>query len=74
MEPVLTIAVPTFNMESCLAKNLATYCDQRLESRLEVICLNNASEDGSKEMICIHQQADRDQERRHTVAADVSCT
>ncbi|MCI7126431.1 MAG: glycosyltransferase [Agathobaculum sp.] len=51
MEPVLTIAVPTFNMESCLAKNLATYCDQRLESRLEVICLNNASEDGSKEII-----------------------
>ena len=48
---VLTIAVPTFNMEWCLEKNLSTYCDSRLSGKLEVICLNNASEDHSKEII-----------------------
>lgn len=49
---VLTIAVPIFNMQSCLAKNLATYEHSSLVNRLEVICLNNASEDRSKEIIC----------------------
>lgn len=48
---VLTIAVPTFNMERWLDKNLATYQDERLVDRLEVICLNNASEDRSLEII-----------------------
>lgn len=46
--PILTIAVPTFNMEWCLEKNLATYQDQALWDRLEVLCLNNDSEDGSR--------------------------
>ncbi len=49
--PVLTIAVPIFNMEWCLKKNLATYNDPRLIGRGEVICLNNASEDGSRAII-----------------------
>ena len=48
---ILTIAVPIFNMEWCLEKNLATYDDTRLIGRVEVICLNNASEDGSKTII-----------------------
>lgn len=48
---VLTIAVPTFNMEKWLAKNLATYRHPALEDRLEVLCLNNASQDRSKEII-----------------------
>ena len=48
---VLTIAVPIFNMEWCLEKNLATYDDPRLIGRVEVLCLNNASEDGSKAII-----------------------
>ena len=48
---ILTIAVPIFNMEWCLEKNLATYDDPRLMGRIEVICLNNASEDGSKAII-----------------------
>ncbi len=47
----LTIAVPIYNMEWCLGKNLATYDDPRLEGRVEVLCLNNASEDGSKAVI-----------------------
>lgn len=50
-KPILSIAVPTFNMEKWLAKNLATYMDERLRGRLEVICLNNASEDSSPEII-----------------------
>ncbi len=48
---ILTIAVPIFNMEWCLEKNLATYDDPRLIGRVEVVCLNNASEDGSKAII-----------------------
>lgn len=48
---ILTIAVPTFNMEKWLDKNLATYVDPQLENRLEVICLNNASEDRSREIM-----------------------
>lgn len=49
--PILTIAIPTFNMGLCLEKNLNTYCDERLKGRLEVLCLNNASEDDSKQII-----------------------
>ena len=49
--PILSIAVPTFNMERWLEKNLATYFDERLIGRLEVLCLNNASEDSSKQII-----------------------
>ena len=47
MEPVLTIAVPTYNMEWCLQKNLCTYCSDILENRLEVLILNNHSTDSS---------------------------
>lgn len=50
-QPVLTIAVPTYNMEQCLDKNLATYRDSALKERLEVLCLNNASADSSKTII-----------------------
>lgn len=50
-QPVLTIAVPIFNMERCLAHNLDTYCDERFAGRVEVLCLNNASEDSSREII-----------------------
>ena len=48
---ILSIAVPTFNMERWLEKNLATYADKRLSGRMEVLCLNNASEDRSKEIM-----------------------
>lgn len=48
---VLTIAVPVYNMERWLMKNLATYMDASLVGRVEVLCLNNASEDRSKEII-----------------------
>lgn len=48
---VLTIAVPVYNMEKWLSKNLRTYCDESLIGKLEVIVLNNASEDRSKNII-----------------------
>lgn len=50
-QPILTIAVPTYNMGTWLDKNLATYRDPVLYERLEVLCLNNASEDDSKAII-----------------------
>jgi glycosyltransferase involved in cell wall biosynthesis len=50
-QPILSIAVPTFNMEKWLEKNLATYYDAALIGRLEVLMLNNASEDRSKEIM-----------------------
>ena len=65
---ILTVAVPTFNMERWLEKNLATYQDKRFQNRLEVLCLNNASEDSSKQIMerfvqndpCIFKLIDRD--------------
>lgn len=48
---ILTIAVPIYNMERWLDKNLATYQAPELVGRLEVLCLNNASQDRSKEII-----------------------
>ena len=51
MDPILTIAVPIYNMERWLDKNLATYQAPELLGRIEVLCLNNASQDRSKEII-----------------------
>lgn len=55
-QPVLTIAVPIYNMERWLSKNLDTYYDPLLIGRLEILCLNNASTDGSKKIIEQHVQ------------------
>lgn len=48
---ILTIAVPIFNMERWLEKNLRTYQDTRLENKVEILCFDNASEDSSKEIV-----------------------
>lgn len=48
--PVLTIAIPTYNMSWCLKENLQTFCSDKLKGDLEVIILNNASTDNSKEI------------------------
>lgn len=48
--PILTIAIPTYNMEWCLKKNLSTYCIQDLDLPLEVIILNNCSSDRTLEI------------------------
>ena len=50
MEVVLTIAVPSYNMEAHLPKNLPTYCSPRLAGRLEVLVLDNASQDRTGEI------------------------
>lgn len=50
MEPILTIAIPAYNMERCLEKNLSTYCSPKLEGNLEIIILNNCSEDRTSEI------------------------
>nr|WP_305147324.1 glycosyltransferase family 2 protein [Butyricicoccus faecihominis] len=47
----MTIAVPIYNMERWLEKNLETYRDKKLYNRLEVICVNNASVDSSKSIV-----------------------
>lgn len=44
-DKVLTIAVPSYNMENHLPKNLPTYADTRFGDALEVIILDNASTD-----------------------------
>lgn len=44
-DKVLTIAVPSYNMENHLPKNLLTYADSRFGNALEVIILDNASTD-----------------------------
>lgn len=47
---ILTIAVPAYNMEKHLPKNLPTYCDERLKESLEVIVLDNASTDSTNDI------------------------
>lgn len=47
---ILTIAVPSYNMENHLLKNLNTYCDEELKESLEVIILDNASTDGTSKI------------------------
>ncbi len=44
---VLTIVIPIYNMESCLEKNLSTYVDERIKGYVEILCINNSSEDSS---------------------------
>ena len=55
--PILTIAVPIYNMERWLDKNLTAYCDPALAGRVEVICLNNASTDSSSKIISRYVEA-----------------
>lgn len=50
MKPILTIAIPAYNMEWCLEKNLSTYFSPDLEDDLEVIILNNCSSDRTSEI------------------------
>lgn len=49
-EPILTIAVPTYNMERFLREDLESYCAPALRGRLEVLILNNASTDASADI------------------------
>jgi glycosyltransferase involved in cell wall biosynthesis len=44
---ILTVAVPAYNMDWCLEKNLNIYCENRLEDDLEVLVIDNDSSDGT---------------------------
>lgn len=49
--PILTIAIPAYNMGWCLEKNLTTYVHESLVGKLEVLCINNASDDNTWNII-----------------------
>lgn len=46
--PVLTIAMPSYNVERYLAHGLASFCDERLAGVLEVIVVDDGSTDGTR--------------------------
>lgn len=46
--PILTIAVPSYNVESYLARGLDSYDDDRLARVLEVIVVDDGSTDGTR--------------------------
>ncbi len=45
MKPVLSVVVPSYNVEQYLEKGLSSYCDERFKGRLEVIIVNDGSND-----------------------------
>lgn len=47
-DPILTIVVPSYNVEAYLAKGLASYADERLIDVLEVIVVDDGSTDGTR--------------------------
>lgn len=50
MGKVLSIAVPSYNVEKYLNKALESYADSRLEEDLEVLIVNDGSTDGTVEI------------------------
>lgn len=47
-QPLLTIAVPSYNVEAYLEHGLSTYDDARFEGLLEVVIVNDGSTDGTQ--------------------------
>lgn len=45
MKPVLSVVVPSYNVEDYLERGLSSYCDERFKGRLEVIIVNDGSSD-----------------------------
>ena len=45
MTPILSVVVPSYNVEKFLKKGLDSYADKRLNNRLEVIIVNDGSTD-----------------------------
>lgn len=50
MSKILSIAVPSYNVEKYLNKALDSYADTRLENDLEVLIVNDGSTDGTVEI------------------------
>lgn len=46
--PILTVAIPSYNVERYLAHGLASYDDDRLEGRIEVLVIDDGSSDGTR--------------------------
>jgi glycosyltransferase involved in cell wall biosynthesis len=49
-DKVLSIVVPSYNVEHYLAKGLSTYADPRLQDALEVLIVNDGSTDATAEI------------------------
>ena len=45
MEKILSVAMPSYNVEKYLEKGLDSFCDSRLENRVEVLIVNDGSTD-----------------------------
>ena len=50
MKPILSVVVPSYNVEQYLDKGLSSYCDDRFNNRLQVMVVNDGSTDGSLDM------------------------
>lgn len=50
MGKILTVAVPSYNVEKYLEKGLNSFCDTRLEQGLEVLIVNDGSTDRTQEI------------------------
>ena len=50
MGKVLSIAVPSYNVEQYLDKSLTSFSDERFNDKLEVIIVNDGSTDGTEEI------------------------
>lgn len=59
--PMLSVVIPVYNVEKYLRKCLNTVCNQCFED-LEIICVNDGSTDGSREILAAF--ADRDKRIR----------
>lgn len=45
MRPILSVVVPSYNVEQYLEKGLSSYADERFNDRLEIIVVNDGSTD-----------------------------
>lgn len=50
MKPILSIVVPSYNVEQYLDKGLSSYCDDRFNNRLQVMIVNDGSKDNTHDI------------------------
>lgn len=48
--PILTVVVPSYNVESYLEKGLSTFADARFDGRLEVLVVDDGSKDATPQI------------------------